>query len=208
MSFGHVIYVSKASTGLSVKILTSIVFLLVAMLVLASIHFYFEGRFSSEVLAGILGIAVCIIVIPYMYAPKMYVLTHRGLVIRRILNDIFIPYSEMKNVDIISYEKQSTATDIKLWGSSGFYGFFGQFKMIKLGYVNLYLTDIKKCLLIEKVNGEKYIISPEKPDLFLRIIKGYMKLRRRERTMQTYEPAYSLIKLYMELGWSRVEEKK
>ena len=169
MSFGHEIYVSKASMGLSVKILTSIVFLLVAMLVLASIHFYFEGRFSSEVLAGILGIAVCIIVVPYMYAPKMYVLTHRGLVIRRILNDIFIPYSEMKNVDIISY-------------------------------VNLYLTDIKKCLLIEKVNGEKYIISPEKPDMFLRIIKGYMKLRGRERTMQTYEPAYSLIKLYMELG--------
>lgn len=200
MSFGHEIYASKASMGLSVKILTSIVFLLVAILILVSIHFYFEGRFSSEVLAGILGIAACIIIIPYMYAPRTYVLTHKGLIIKRILNDIFIPYNEMKNVDIISYEKQLTATDIKLWGSSGFYGFFGQFKMIKLGYVNLYLTDTKKCILIEKVNGEKYIISPEKPDVFLRIIKGYIKLRERERTTQTYESTYPLIKLYMELG--------
>lgn len=200
MSFGHEIYASKAPMGLSVKILTTIVFLLVTILVLVSIHFYFEGKFSLEVLAGILSIAVCIIIVPYMYAPRMYVLTHKGLVIKRILNNIFIPYSEMKNVKIISYEKQSTVTDIKLWGSSGFYGFFGQFKMMKLGYVNLYLTDTKKCLLIEKVNGEKYIISPEKPDVFLRIIKSYMKLRERERIAQTYKSTYSLIKPYMELS--------
>ena len=200
MDFGHEIYSSKASMGLSVKILTTVVFFLVMILILVSLHFYVEGRFSTEVLAGILAIAVGIIVIPYMYAPRMYVLTHRGLVIRRLVNDIFIPYSEMKNISIISYEKQSSAADIRLWGSSGFYGFFGQFKMLKLGYVNLYVTDTRNCLLIEKNNGEKIIISPENSEIFLRIIKGYMRLRKREREMQGYRPLYSLTQLYMELG--------
>jgi len=72
--------------------------------------------------------------------------------------------------------------------------------MLKLGYVNLYITNTRNCLLIEKNNGEKIIISPENSEIFLRIIKGYMRLRKREREMQGYRLLYSLTQLYMELG--------
>ena len=52
------------------------------------------------------------------------------------------------------------ATD-EVNGSNRYCGIFGYFKMLKLGYANLYVTKIGKCILVEKLNGEKYIISPE-----------------------------------------------
>ncbi len=178
MSYGHIIYFSKASLGTLVKILTTIFVSLVFLLIAVALYFYVEGSLPLEALVFILAAAIVIIVVPYMYSPKAYVLTHKGLVIERILNSILIPYSEIADASIIDFNEVSSAADMELWGSNGYCGIFGQFKMLKLGYANLYVTKISKCILVEKLNGEKYVISPEKPEVFFRIIKSYTKLRR------------------------------
>jgi len=48
--------------------------------------------------------------------------------------------------------------------------------MLKLGYANLYVTRMGKCILIEKPNGEKYVISPESPEAFLEYSKATLSL--------------------------------
>ena len=177
MSYGHVIYFSKASLGALIKTLTTIFALLVLLLIALTLYFYAEERLPSGALVFMLTVAIVIAVMPYLYSPRAYVLTHEGLVIKRILNSIFIPYSEIAYVSLVDFNEVFSAVDIEVWGSNGYYGIFGHFKMLKLGYANLYVTRIGKCILIEKLNGEKYVISPENPEAFFRVFKSYIELR-------------------------------
>jgi len=71
--------------------------------------------FLSEAIAFMLAVATIIVVTPYLYSPSAYVLTHKGkgLVIRRILSSIFIPYSEIAYVSIVNFNEVSSAVDIE-----------------------------------------------------------------------------------------------
>jgi len=168
---GHTIYYSKAKFDSFVKTLTITYIGLVSLLIVISYMFFLEGELPLIGFEILLTISIILLILPYMFSPKAYVLTHKGLVIERILNSIFIPYSEIEDASIMDFNDLSSAADIELWGSNGYCGIFGQFKMLKLGYTNLYVTKISKCILVEKLNGEKYVISPEKPEVFIRIFK-------------------------------------
>jgi len=48
--------------------------------------------------------------------------------------------------------------------------------MLKLNHANLYVIRIGKCILIEKLNGGKYVISPENPEAFLEYSKAILSL--------------------------------
>ncbi|OYT54166.1 MAG: hypothetical protein B6U76_07665 [Desulfurococcales archaeon ex4484_217_2] len=128
MSYGHVIYSSKASLGALVKTLTTIFALLVLLLIALTLYFYAEERLPSGALVFMLTVAIVIAVMPYLYSPRAYVLTHEGLVIKRILNSIFIPYSEIAYVSIVDFNEVSSAVDIEVWVQMGTVEYLGILK--------------------------------------------------------------------------------
>lgn len=199
MSYNHPIYVSKAPKGLMVKIITCWIYFLLSLLTLMAMYFYIEGTISHHVLAGVLAIVVIIIIVPYMYSPQEYILTYRGVVIERPIGRIFIPYDKIVYAEKIDYKKHEHIGNIRLWGSSGFYSIYGKFKIRDLGYVNLYITDENKCVLIKTIDNEKYIISPENINAFLHILKNFAKHKIKYR--YEHKRKFDIAQLYIELHY-------
>ena len=48
--------------------------------------------------------------------------------------------------------------------------------MLKLGYANLYVTRIGKCILVEKLNGENTLLAPRILRHFLEYSKATLSL--------------------------------
>lgn len=106
-----------------------------------------------------------IVFLPYLFSPRGFALTTRGVLIKRPLKSILIPYNE-----IIGFKRIIRASPLKsvrLWGSGGLYGFVGLFRMPDLGRVWMYVTDRSRMLLLETKRDVKYIISPSDPSMFI-----------------------------------------
>jgi len=176
-SMEHAIYFSKAELDSFIKTLTMIYVGLVLLLIIISYMFFIERKLPLVAFTILLVIALALLIYPYMYSPKKYVLTARGVIIETILKTIFIPYSKIVNVKLTSTDKLFSAYDMEIWASNGYCGIFGEFKLAKLGYVHLYITKLGKCILIETSDNVGVVISPSKVLGFYRIIREYVKLR-------------------------------
>lgn len=151
-----VLYRDKAKWGKSVKLITFSVFLVLLIVALS--------------LSAVIVIFIClgILLIPYLFAPKSFELTQSGIVVRRLLRSFEIPYSKVKGVSVIDLP-----LGIRLWASGGLYGYYGLFYLDKLGKVWVYATRRKRVLLL-KVNNNKYIISPENLEVFLKLLENFI----------------------------------
>ncbi|MCS7097386.1 MAG: PH domain-containing protein [Candidatus Methanomethyliaceae archaeon] len=111
-----------------------------------------------------------ITIVPYLFSPRGFALTTSGILIKRVVKSILIPYSEISNVKRISW----TWKGARLGASGGLFGFFGLFHIQGLGKVWMYVTDRSKMIYIEVKQGKKYIISPDAPQAFLEKLKSML----------------------------------
>jgi len=125
------------------------------------------------VFLSLIALYFLIIVLPYLFSPRSFILTTNGVLIKRHLRSILIPYSEISSVRRISW----TWRVFRLGASGGLYGFFGLFYIGDLGKVWMYVTDRDKMILIEMKQGTKYIISPSNPQEFLEKLKFLLKYK-------------------------------
>lgn len=126
------------------------------------------GPVGFTVFLSLIALYFLIVVLPYLLSPRGFILTANGVLIKRHLRSILIPYSE-----ITAFRRASwTWRGIRLWASGGLYGFFGLFHIQKLGRVQMYVTDRGKMILMETRQGKKYIISPSSPQEFLEKLKS------------------------------------
>lgn len=60
---------------------------------------------------------------------------------------------------------------IRLFGSGGFFGYFGTFFYRNVGKVNVYATDRTKLILLRQTDGKQLLISPADPAAFLQALR-------------------------------------
>lgn len=121
------------------------------------------GLTGLIILLSLIMLFFLIIVLPYLFSPRRFILTANGVLIKRHLKSILIPYSDISNVRRISWNWRA----VRLSASGGLYGFFGLFYIQGLGRTWMYVTDRSKMVLIETKQGKKYIVSPSNPQIFL-----------------------------------------
>lgn len=128
-----------------------------------------EGdQIGFTILLSLIILYFLIVLLPYLFSPKCFILTASGVLIRRHLRSILIPYSEISSVKRVSW----TWRAVRLGASGGLYGFFGLFHIKGLGRAWMYVTDRSKMILIETKRGTKYIVSPSNPQAFLEKLKS------------------------------------
>jgi hypothetical protein len=111
---------------------------------------------------------VLIILAAYAYSPRSYVFADRSIVVRRLAGRVRIPLNDLREV------RRGTPDDsrgcIRLWGSGGFFGYYGLFRSAKLGKFTAYVTNRNNRVVV--IAGSKTaLFSPDDVEGFLAAIR-------------------------------------
>jgi len=168
-----IIYKSKAKYDILTKVITYTGIILTLIIPNTWITYLAieSNIFSIIIFLNIL--IVSILTIPYLFSPLEYIITTKGILIKRVLKSFLIPYENIEKMYNVSW----TWKRIRLFGSGGIYGFYGLFKIHNLGNVWMYVTDRKKTILIKLKDGNKYMISPDDPVKFINEISNIIRLQ-------------------------------
>jgi len=118
------------------------------------------------------GIPTTVVVLCVLLAPLRYKVTASAVLVKRLGPDVLIPVENIHEVRQV--EKRDLGIGIRIFGSGGFLGGFGIFLSSRLGILYGYVTDASRLVLIECVDGRKYLLSPETPHEFVETVQGFL----------------------------------
>ena len=147
------------------KILSTIVFLL-------PIGIYFGVSFGEGFdFTSLIVVVVLLPVFAITWAlhPQDYTVNEQGITIKRPYKSILIASNDIKGIEAL------TPADLKysmrLFGSGGFFGYFGLFANQKLGRYHIYAGNRVNPVLI-LTEKKKYVLTPTDPEGFIVAVKG------------------------------------
>jgi hypothetical protein len=144
------------------KILTTVVFIIVLIplvkIILAGLNGHPEMWLILAVLLIALGVSM-------LYRPLYYTLDESGLHIHRKKGVVTVSYGDIETARSIT--KKELGFGIRLFGTSGFFGYFGKFLYRKLGTASVYVTDTSLLVLIQTAR-KNILISPAPQADFLK----------------------------------------
>ena len=131
--------------------------LLMAMLVYGAIAVWSAGMVAVIVTYTIF-ILLAIWVLLTM--PRYLLLDDKSIVITHPIGQSVILKSDI--IEVRAIERNDIRGSIRLFGSGGFFGWFGIFRNSKFGTYRLYCGQLENLYLV-KTTTKKYIISSSKP---------------------------------------------
>lgn len=154
----------SASWDSLVKGMTTVVFVL-----LISLTVLFSCISNNMFLMGTLTILYgSILFFPYLWSPRGYGISDRGIVVKRLIGDL--------TIHICREPKRWHWTwwGLRLFGSGDLYGYFGLFTLKGIGRVWMHATNRNNLVLVKDVRGTKYLLSPDDPDKFIQQTRGLL----------------------------------
>ena len=171
--FGAIIYVFKAAPSSFLRVFKGLWFPIGFSLFCIGLILLFGGYVSAVVVEVVFVVAGFVFVRAHF--PRCYVLTTMGVVVRRLLGDVFIPYGGVLRVWRASVDEVFRDFRVESWFlTHAALWVFKQLMSSRVSYggetVYFYATDLERTVIIECCGGEKYYISPEEPERFLKVI--------------------------------------
>jgi len=102
------------------------------------------------------------LVITWLFAPRSYLVSREGIVIRRAVGSFTIPAAEVEAVEFAGRVKPG----IRLAASGGLFGWFGLFTLKDGGTAKVYATRWDRMVRV-KASREIHILSPAEPEVFV-----------------------------------------
>ena len=175
--FGAVVYVFRVAPSSFLRVFKGLWFPIVFSVFCITLMLLLGGYVSAVIVEALFVIAGFVFVRAHF--PRYYVLTTRGVVVKRFLGDVFVPYSAVLRVWRASVEEVFRDFRVESWFlTHAAIWVFKQLITSKTSYggetVYFYATDLEKTVIIECFSGEKYYISPEKPGEFLKVISIFL----------------------------------
>ena len=96
--------------------------------------------------------------------PQLF-LNDKTIVIKNNFVNIKIPFDDINTIE----ENPKIGLNIRTMGVGGLFGHFGYFNGNDVWYV----TNIHNKVKIETKTGKVYMISPENPEEFIKIVKNF-----------------------------------
>jgi fumarate reductase subunit D len=144
---------------------TSILITIVTSLLLAFFlgFFLYKTIATSETIPSIIYSLMAIVIstlllVAYLYHPTHYTVDAKELTIGRPVKDVKIPIGEIKDAFIV--RKESMAWTERVGGNGGVFGFYGNFRN-NFGLMTWYATKLGNYIMIETVNNDRIIITPD-----------------------------------------------
>ncbi len=118
---------------------------------------------NVNIIAGIITLYSAVLVIPYLWAPKGYIVINKRILVKRLIGDLTISFMEEP------VRWRWTWWGVRIFGSGGLYGYYGLFSFKGLGRVWMYATDRHTLVLIKSEQGRKILLSPKDPEEFIKL---------------------------------------
>lgn len=100
----------------------------------------------------------------YMMIPQLF-LNDKTIVIKNNFVNIKIPFQDIQNIEACP----NIGLNIRTLGVGGVFGHFGYYNGNDVWYV----TNVYHKVKIETKTGKVYMISPENPEEFIKIVKNF-----------------------------------
>ena len=100
-------------------------------------------------------------------------LSDNSIKINRLIKDININYSSIKEIRLVTEKDISNET--RNFGSTGFFGDLGRYSSKTLGVYEKFCTNAENQILIETLDSKKYIISCDKPNLLVEAVNNALQ---------------------------------
>ena len=94
----------------------------------------------------------------YLWKPLQIELNNEFLIVKRKIGDKKFPLAAIQSAAVIT--KKELGFGIRIFGSGGFFGYYGLFKYKNIGSVNLYCTKREDLVLLTLTKG-KILLSPD-----------------------------------------------
>jgi len=175
--FGAIIYVFKAAPSSFLRVFKGLWFPIGFSLFCIGLILLFGGYVSAVVVEVVFVVAGFVFVRAHF--PRCYVLTTRGIVVKRLLGNVFIPYCGVLRVWRASVDEVFRDFRVESWFlTHAALWVFKQLMTPRVSYggetVYFYATNLERTVIIECCGGEKYYISPEEPEKFLKVISIFL----------------------------------
>lgn len=106
-----------------------------------------------------------ILSVTILFAPLGFTVDPVGIIVHRLGPNIYIRHEEIAAIQRI--EPVQIGFGIRVFGSGGFFGFFGSFYSRRLGRFRGCITNRRDLVLIELQDGTKLVLSPHPADAFV-----------------------------------------
>lgn len=115
-----------------------------------------------------------VILLGYAFSPRGYEVSDRSIVVKRLIGDVRIP------LETVAEARRAGPDDlcgcIRLWGSGGFFGYYGLFRTKKLGVSRWFLTN-RHDVVVVTGSGKPVLFSPDNAEGFLGAIYAVAPVR-------------------------------
>ena len=131
----------------------------------------YEGGYIS---AWFISLIVAILALMLLSTPRKITLAEDGVEIHCVSDYTFIEYGDIASVRKV--ENKSMSLCLPLFGAIGFFGHYGRFLNLgSMEIVHIYASRWGKFVEITDIDNEKYYISCEDADDFIRQIEGVIR---------------------------------
>jgi len=117
-------------------------------------------------------IAVLLVAVFFAFAPAAYILDAQGIrITRRFARPVFVPYAQVRNLALRRFSGPPFAiVRLGSYPPWGFFGYFGRFKVERLGWIRVYATSWKNEMVVLETDREPYFLSPVEPQRFYEVL--------------------------------------
>jgi len=108
------------------------------------------------------GLFVLLWFIPYLFSPRGYTVSSKGIVIRTPVTSHIIPKDEIKSIETIGRVK----TGAGITWQAGLFGYAGLCALKDGTTARVYATSCERMVRIQTTSGDPYLLSPAEPEIF------------------------------------------
>ncbi len=129
-----------------------------------------QSKMNSVVLDLVLVSPLLVLVVPYLFRPLKYIVTSDEIIIKRPIKSYVIKISDVKKIQPVSKEEMGGI--IRVFGSGGFFGYFGKFRSKNFGMMKFFATRYSDFVYILTAMGENIVLTPDDVESFVKEIEN------------------------------------
>lgn len=108
-------------------------------------------------------------VVSFAYRPASYTVTADALRIERPAGALVLARKDISGAMRVGIHDLGVST--RLFGSGGFFGYYGLYTSGRFGKVTWYATRRDDFVFVEMNNGKKYLLTPDNPDTMVALLR-------------------------------------